>query len=619
MNRFFRFLTVGSVLLATISSAQVTFRAKMNGAQEVPAVAGTATGTGVFVLNKEATSLTYTITVTGLTGTINAAHFHDGASGVAGGVVKNITFVGGTATGTWSSTDAAQPLTDSLLADLVRGKLYVNAHTPAHPGGEIRGQVTLQTGIGFTASWNGAQENPAIVTNATGTAWLWLDTTGTVLRYGATVNGLSGSISASHFHNAPAGTNGPVVKNISFSHDTSSGTWTSTDSMQPLTNTLLVQLVRGRTYLNVHTPANPGGEIRGQVLLNNGATAYARMQGSQENPAGATPAVGTASIVLNPGATSISYTITIDTLSGAISASHFHNGAVGSNGPVVKNITFTGNSASGIWSSTDATQPLTDSLISEFLHGRLYVNAHTAANPGGELRGQVTLVSPIGYTISMSGDQEVPAVVSTGTGTGVVILDPSGTAAYDVTVDSLSGAISAAHFHTGAMGVNGGVVKPVTVAGNTFSGTWGPTDASQPLTDVLLRELVKGRTYFNVHTALHGGGEIRGQVVGATVNTPTSVSQISSEIPQTFTLSQNYPNPFNPSTTIEFSLPKKAHATLSIYNVLGQRVAVVVDGEKDAGTYRVVVNAATLSSGLYIYRLNADGGISVSRRMILLK
>src|SRR5450759_4356730 len=124
-------------IVSSIADAQIFFTAKMDSAQEIPAPTGLVPGkgTGSFVLNSNATQLYYNITVNGLSGTLNAGHFHNGAAGVAAGVVKTLTFVNNTATGTWSSTDATQPLTDSLLSELLRGRLYVNVHTAVNGGG----------------------------------------------------------------------------------------------------------------------------------------------------------------------------------------------------------------------------------------------------------------------------------------------------------------------------------------------------------------------------------------------------------------------------------------------------------------------------------------------------
>jgi hypothetical protein len=77
-------------------------------------------------------------------------------------------------------------------------------------------------------------------------------------------------------------------------------------------------------------------------------------------------------------------------------------------------------------------------------------------------------------------------------------------------------------------------------------------------------------------------------------------------IPDVFSLDQNYPNPFNPSTTIGYGLPNDAKATLEIFSVTGQRVAVVVDENQPAGYYHVKFNTPGIASGVYFYRLRAE-------------
>jgi outer membrane protein assembly factor BamE (lipoprotein component of BamABCDE complex) len=90
----------------------------------------------------------------------------------------------------------------------------------------------------------------------------------------------------------------------------------------------------------------------------------------------------------------------------------------------------------------------------------------------------------------------------------------------------------------------------------------------------------------------------------------TDVEQNASVIPGEFGLAQNYPNPFNPSTTISYDVAKAAHVTIRVYDVLGRMVAQLVDGIQNPSRYTVQWNPAGLSSGTYIYRLdarNADG------------
>jgi hypothetical protein len=89
-------------------------------------------------------------------------------------------------------------------------------------------------------------------------------------------------------------------------------------------------------------------------------------------------------------------------------------------------------------------------------------------------------------------------------------------------------------------------------------------------------------------------------------------------LPTVFALEQNYPNPFNPASTIEFSVPRRSHLQLQVFNILGQRVAVLADGEFSAGTYSVTFDASGFSSGMYFYRLVAGEKV-LNRKMTLLK
>lgn len=88
--------------------------------------------------------------------------------------------------------------------------------------------------------------------------------------------------------------------------------------------------------------------------------------------------------------------------------------------------------------------------------------------------------------------------------------------------------------------------------------------------------------------------------------------------PAGFTLDQNFPNPFNPETRISFSVPKSGFVSLKVFDLLGKEVATVVSGELASGNYTRVFNAAELPSGVYVYRLEAEG-VSISRKMNLLK
>ncbi len=106
----------------------------------------------------------------------------------------------------------------------------------------------------------------------------------------------------------------------------------------------------------------------------------------------------------------------------------------------------------------------------------------------------------------------------------------------------------------------------------------------------------------------------------------SNVIEVDAGLPKQFALEQNYPNPFNPTTTIGYQLPVASEVSLKVYDVLGREVMTLVNGRQDAGAYNITLNAATLSSGIYFYRLqsSATNGASSSnfvqtKKMMLVK
>ena len=98
----------------------------------------------------------------------------------------------------------------------------------------------------------------------------------------------------------------------------------------------------------------------------------------------------------------------------------------------------------------------------------------------------------------------------------------------------------------------------------------------------------------------------------------TVLSAALEHIPTEFVLGQNYPNPFNPTTTIKFALPEKSKVNLSVYNLLGEKVAELINDELSAGYHETQWNASGFSSGIYYYRLIA-GSFTDTKKLILLK
>ncbi|MFZ4619570.1 MAG: CHRD domain-containing protein [Bacteroidota bacterium] len=121
------------------------------------------------------------------------------------------------------------------------------------------------------------------------------------------------------------------------------------------------------------------------------ATVSANLSAKKEVPAITTlpNAQGTGTFTINDAHTQVAYSITVSGLTGAITDAGIYFGTYNLSGPLVKTLSFSGNTASGIWSKSDVSQSFADSLFKYFVAGNLYVNIKTAANPNGEVRGQI--------------------------------------------------------------------------------------------------------------------------------------------------------------------------------------------------------------------------------------
>ena len=119
-----------------------------------------------------------------------------------------------------------------------------------------------------------------------------------------------------------------------------------------------------------------------------------------------------------------------------------------------------------------------------------------------------------------------------------------------------------------------------------------------------------------VHVLTDTGATFRFAYDGTSRSVDTE--DLDVELPNGYALEQNYPNPFNPTTSIAFSLPQSAQVNLTVYDVLGRRVATLVNGHLAAGQHQVQFEASSLPSGMYLYRLSTPAG-SITQKMMLLK
>jgi subtilisin family serine protease len=113
----------------------------------------------------------------------------------------------------------------------------------------------------------------------------------------------------------------------------------------------------------------------------------------------------------------------------------------------------------------------------------------------------------------------------------------------------------------------------------------------------------------------HGKIDAYGAIIaaGAVVNVADRLDGLAG----TFTLEQNYPNPFNPLTVIRYGIPEVGYAELSVYNILGQKVKILVNEQHDAGYYEATFDASNLPSGVYIYRLQVGRYVESKKLMLM--
>ncbi|MGB4837651.1 MAG: CHRD domain-containing protein [Saprospiraceae bacterium] len=599
MKRFnfylLRFLVF--VVLLTITprlhsqSGKMIFTAHLTGAEENPPVSGNGEGLITVLFNEDQTKMYVQGVVSKLSGPVTAAHFHTGNFGANGGVVLSLANI---RNGNRFAGELAVPA--GFFINAVNYGLYANVHTAANPGGEIRGQLELDIDFDFVAILSGTDEVPPVNTPGIGLGNLSLIKGYDKILYNMKVNGLSGPITAAHIHKANEGISGPVVQALSFNGNTLSGELLISSLPADFFTTLFSE----GYYVNVHTAANPAGEIRGQLYYGGDLSCSANLTGSQETPPVTTTGSGFGFASFTEKLDTIFYAVIVNSLSSTPTAAHIHKAPAGTAGGVVFPLVsvIPGVAYSG-------STPLTPATLSDLINGNLYFNVHTAANPGGEIRGQIQTNLRKGFAFDLCGGQEVPKTTSAGYGAGMVSVDNGNhTGLYNLMIDGLSGPATAAHIHTAALGVNGGVKFPLNTP-NVFS------EGSFALTSADVTLMGTGGTYMNVHTAANPGGEIRGQV-----GTKILCANVSSVFNEIFTDYKIFPNPAKEGVTLRFTNKDAFTGQMRITDVTGRTVSRQIPSVIDAGVHELYMPMNDLAPGVYYLYLENNGRIVLTQPVV---
>jgi hypothetical protein len=349
----------------------------------------------------------------------------------------------------------------------------------------------------YNVNLSGSQEVPAVTTMSMATAVVEIDEDLPAFSVSVDVSGLT-DVTGVHVHDGGIGMNGPVAFPLT---DAGNGTYVLAETNISPSN--LDALTSGEWYLNVHTTANPSGEVRGQIVPDTTAVVTFSLSGSQEVPAVDTMAMGSGYALFDTTNNNVSL-VAVTTIENATMA-HIHTGFAGENGDVLVGLVES-ESTAGVW-MTDGSIALDEATATQLLAGGHYVNVHTAANTGGEIRGQITPDNIEVYGIIANGLQEVPAVTTTASGAGAFTLNTStGALSGSVTITGMTA--NMAHIHEGEAGVNGGVLLGLTAGAD---GKWS-VPANTMLTAEQMGVMADGGLYTNFHSDAFPSGEIRGQI-----------------------------------------------------------------------------------------------------------
>ena len=349
----------------------------------------------------------------------------------------------------------------------------------------------------YNVNLSGSQEVPAVTTMSMATAVVEIDEDLPAFSVSVDVSGLT-DVTGVHVHDGGIGMNGPVAFPLT---DAGNGTYVLAETNISPSN--LDALTSGEWYLNVHTTANPSGEVRGQIVPDTTAVVTFSLSGSQEVPAVDTMAMGSGYALFDTTNNNVSL-VAVTTIENATMA-HIHTGFAGENGGVLVGLVES-ESTAGVW-MTDGSIALDEATATQLLAGGHYVNVHTAANTGGEIRGQITPDNIEVYGIIANGLQEVPAVTTTASGAGAFTLNTStGALSGSVTITGMTA--NMAHIHEGEAGVNGGVLLGLTAGAD---GMWS-VPANTMLTAEQMGVMADGGLYTNFHSDAFPSGEIRGQI-----------------------------------------------------------------------------------------------------------
>jgi hypothetical protein len=277
MRRITIIIVLTVISLTTSAAFGQTLGAVLTGSQETPATTTPGFGNATVTFDSTRANITTTITVANLGSPINVFHIHKNVAGVAGGVVVNLVGLGGAFTnGTMTVTTPIDPTTAQEMVQNP-GNFYVNVHTTQFPNGAVRGQLSYVSGgpVSYAAELRPANEVPPNASTSFGSSLVTLDLINNTIAWEADASGVANA-TLSHIHRGSSSVSGPVIINFALSSSaipagrTNGSAAIATQQNANFLPSDLVALGSASTaigyYVNIHSSAFPGGEMRGQLV-----------------------------------------------------------------------------------------------------------------------------------------------------------------------------------------------------------------------------------------------------------------------------------------------------------------------------------------------------------------
>ena len=472
--------------------------------QQVDRILSGGSASGTLTVGDDG-SLSGTFTVSGLTSAISNAHIHSGYAGGTGGPIVTLDFDNTSGT---VSVPSGTVLTTAQLQDLQAGSYYVNVHTDDNGGGEIRGQITpanivvRRVDLSEEEAWV-AGSNATRQSAGAARGWLTINTDDGTVQARMRIRNLTptGPTTGVHIHHG-----GGLLSLAQDSTDTE--LWSASGTLS------VDEFNAGSLYFNIHTAANTGGELRGQIgsptthvqvveLSSEAAWVY----GSSDFIDSSGSADGVVTVNRSTNVASATVRVEGVTPTTPTTGVHLHH-----SGGIV---TLDADSSADIAGTTlwSGSSTIVAAELDE--PGTLYLNIHSAAAPAGELRGPV-----YADHIQLEGARVSAAeAYIAGTNLGNTTTAQSGGGLYvdtSATTDNATAILRVTGFTPNGVGGTlstgvhvhnpTGIVIELTDQGAS-NGTYMGTGT------VNLAEYLNGELYFNVHGAApNTGGEIRGQI-----------------------------------------------------------------------------------------------------------